>query len=86
MLEYLIMYHVIFVGSLKSKTLHDSKILPFCDSRNRTAFERAKTDVFRIRTNNVGPLRKIRYARSKTPNPDCCSPFILGNVVFLLLL
>uniref|UniRef100_A0A3Q1F1I1 Lipoxygenase homology PLAT domains 1b n=1 Tax=Acanthochromis polyacanthus TaxID=80966 RepID=A0A3Q1F1I1_9TELE len=26
---------------------------------SRTAFERAKTDVFRIRTHNVGPLKKI---------------------------
>lgn len=32
-----------------------------CDFRSRTAFERSKTDVFRIRTHNVGPLKKIRY-------------------------
>lgn len=37
--------------------------LPFCDFRSRTAFERAKTDVFRIRTHNVGPLKKMRWVR-----------------------
>lgn len=37
------------------------EVLLFCDFRSRTAFERAKTDVFRIRTQNVGPLKKIRY-------------------------
>lgn len=29
--------------------------------RSRTAFERNKTDVFRIKTHNVGPLKKLRY-------------------------
>lgn len=37
------------------------KGLNVCDFRSRTAFERSKTDVFRIRTHNVGPLKKIRY-------------------------
>lgn len=31
--------------------------------RSCTAFERAKTDVFRIRTHNVGSLKKIRFVR-----------------------
>lgn len=29
--------------------------------RSRTAFEKNKTDVFRIKTHNVGPIKKIRY-------------------------
>lgn len=29
--------------------------------RSRTAFEKNKTDVFRIKTHNVGPLKKLRY-------------------------
>lgn len=33
----------------------------YCYFRSRTAFERAKTDVFRIRTHNIGALKKIRY-------------------------
>lgn len=32
-----------------------------CNSRSRTAFEKGKTDVFRIRTHSVGTLKKIRY-------------------------
>lgn len=39
----------------------DENLLTF---RSRTAFERAKTDVLRIRTQNVGPLKKIRYISS----------------------
>ncbi|KAI3372735.1 hypothetical protein L3Q82_023197 [Scortum barcoo] len=35
-------------------------------SKSRTAFERAKTDVFRIRTHNVGPLKKIRIEHDNT--------------------
>lgn len=31
-------------------------------SRSRTAFERNKTDVFRIKTHNVGPIKKLRYS------------------------
>uniref|UniRef100_A0A8C1Q280 Lipoxygenase homology domains 1a n=1 Tax=Cyprinus carpio TaxID=7962 RepID=A0A8C1Q280_CYPCA len=30
-------------------------------SKSRTAFEKNKTDVFRIKTHNVGPIKKIRY-------------------------
>lgn len=30
--------------------------------RSRTAFEKSKTDVFRLKTHNVGPLKKLRYA------------------------
>lgn len=29
--------------------------------RSRTAFEKNKSDVFRIKTHNVGPLKKLRY-------------------------
>lgn len=29
--------------------------------RSSTAFERSKTDVFRVKTNNVGQIKKIRY-------------------------
>ncbi|XP_030643524.1 lipoxygenase homology domain-containing protein 1 [Chanos chanos] len=36
------------------------------EKRNRTAFERHKTDVFRIRTHNVGPLKKIRIEHDNT--------------------
>ncbi|XP_028314075.1 lipoxygenase homology domain-containing protein 1 isoform X3 [Gouania willdenowi] len=36
------------------------------EKRSRTAFERAKTDVFRIRTHNVGPLKKIRIEHDNT--------------------
>ncbi|XP_056889256.1 lipoxygenase homology domain-containing protein 1 [Takifugu flavidus] len=40
---------------------------PICtEKRSRTAFERAKTDVFRIRTHNVGPLKKIRIEHDNT--------------------
>ncbi|KAM7415994.1 hypothetical protein PAMA_018188 [Pampus argenteus] len=35
-------------------------------SKSRTAFERARTDVFRIRTHNVGPLKKIRIEHDNT--------------------
>ncbi|KAF7667477.1 hypothetical protein LDENG_00061370 [Lucifuga dentata] len=35
-------------------------------SKSRTAFERAKTDVFRIKTHNVGPLKKIRIEHDNT--------------------
>ncbi|KAK5871016.1 hypothetical protein PBY51_003919 [Eleginops maclovinus] len=35
-------------------------------SKSRTAFERGKTDVFRIRTHNVGPLKKIRIEHDNT--------------------
>ncbi|XP_075875519.1 lipoxygenase homology domain-containing protein 1 [Nelusetta ayraudi] len=35
-------------------------------SKSRTAFERSKTDVFRIRTHNVGPLKKIRIEHDNT--------------------
>uniref|UniRef100_A0A3Q3FTN1 Lipoxygenase homology PLAT domains 1b n=1 Tax=Labrus bergylta TaxID=56723 RepID=A0A3Q3FTN1_9LABR len=35
-------------------------------SKSRTAFEKAKTDVFRIRTHNVGALKKIRIEHDNT--------------------
>ncbi|XP_043937953.1 lipoxygenase homology domain-containing protein 1 isoform X2 [Protopterus annectens] len=35
-------------------------------SKSRTAFERNKTDVFRIKTNNVGPIKKIRIEHDNT--------------------
>ncbi|XP_065818145.1 lipoxygenase homology domain-containing protein 1 [Labrus bergylta] len=35
-------------------------------SKSRTAFEKAKTDVFRIRTHNVGTLKKIRIEHDNT--------------------
>uniref|UniRef100_A0A8C1NXH5 Lipoxygenase homology domains 1b n=1 Tax=Cyprinus carpio TaxID=7962 RepID=A0A8C1NXH5_CYPCA len=35
-------------------------------SKNRTAFEKNKTDVFRIKTHNVGPLKKIRIEHDNT--------------------
>ncbi|XP_071750893.2 lipoxygenase homology domain-containing protein 1 [Centroberyx gerrardi] len=35
-------------------------------SKSRTAFERSKTDVFRIRTHNVGPIKKIRIEHDNT--------------------
>ncbi|XP_030048769.1 lipoxygenase homology domain-containing protein 1 [Microcaecilia unicolor] len=35
-------------------------------SKSRTAFERTKTDVFRIKTNNVGTLKKIRIEHDNT--------------------
>ncbi|XP_036382736.1 lipoxygenase homology domain-containing protein 1-like [Megalops cyprinoides] len=35
-------------------------------SKNRTAFEKNKTDVFRIKTNNVGPIQKIRIEHDNT--------------------
>uniref|UniRef100_A0A3B4YR02 Lipoxygenase homology PLAT domains 1 n=1 Tax=Seriola lalandi dorsalis TaxID=1841481 RepID=A0A3B4YR02_SERLL len=37
---------------------------------SRTAFERAKTDVFRIRTHNVGPLKKIIEHDNTGLNPS----------------
>ncbi|KAG9471796.1 hypothetical protein GDO78_022716 [Eleutherodactylus coqui] len=33
---------------------------------SRTAFERTKTDVFRVKTNNVGPIKKIRIEHDNT--------------------
>ncbi|XP_010779871.1 lipoxygenase homology domain-containing protein 1-like [Notothenia coriiceps] len=36
------------------------------EKRSRTAFERGKTDVFRIRTHNVGSLKKIRIEHDNT--------------------
>lgn len=33
----------------------------FLRFRSRTAFEKNKTDVFRIKTHNVGPIKKLRY-------------------------
>ncbi|XP_060788698.1 lipoxygenase homology domain-containing protein 1 [Neoarius graeffei] len=36
------------------------------EKRNRTAFEKGKTDVFRIKTHNVGTLRKIRIEHDNT--------------------
>ncbi|KAM3939741.1 lipoxygenase homology domain-containing protein 1 [Leptodactylus fuscus] len=35
-------------------------------SKSRTAFERTKTDVFRVKTNNVGPIKKIRIEHDNT--------------------
>uniref|UniRef100_A0A3B5LQZ1 Lipoxygenase homology domains 1b n=1 Tax=Xiphophorus couchianus TaxID=32473 RepID=A0A3B5LQZ1_9TELE len=35
-------------------------------SKSRTAFERSKTDVFRIRTHNVGHVKKIRIEHDNT--------------------
>ncbi|KAI4894673.1 hypothetical protein NFI96_015585 [Prochilodus magdalenae] len=35
-------------------------------SKNRTAFEKGKTDVFRIKTHNVGLLKKIRIEHDNT--------------------
>ncbi|XP_074850459.1 lipoxygenase homology domain-containing protein 1 isoform X1 [Carettochelys insculpta] len=35
-------------------------------SKSRTAFERDKTDVFRIKTNNVGQIKKIRIEHDNT--------------------
>ncbi|KAE8285273.1 Lipoxygenase-like proteiny domain-containing protein 1 [Larimichthys crocea] len=35
-------------------------------SKSRTAFEKNKTDVFRIKTYNVGPLKKIRIEHDNT--------------------
>uniref|UniRef100_A0A3Q3R3S5 PLAT domain-containing protein n=1 Tax=Monopterus albus TaxID=43700 RepID=A0A3Q3R3S5_MONAL len=37
---------------------------------SRTAFERAKTDVFRIRTHNIGPLKKIIEHDNTGLNPS----------------
>ncbi|XP_030623777.1 lipoxygenase homology domain-containing protein 1 [Chanos chanos] len=36
------------------------------EKRSRTAFEKNKTDVFRIKTHNVGPLRKLRIEHDNT--------------------
>ncbi|XP_035234693.1 lipoxygenase homology domain-containing protein 1 isoform X2 [Anguilla anguilla] len=36
------------------------------EKRNRTAFEKNKTDVFRVKTNNVGPIQKIRIEHDNT--------------------
>ncbi|XP_053910565.1 lipoxygenase homology domain-containing protein 1 [Cuculus canorus] len=36
------------------------------DKRSSTAFERSKTDVFRVKTNNVGQIRKIRIEHDNT--------------------
>ncbi|KAK2899220.1 hypothetical protein Q8A67_010638 [Cirrhinus molitorella] len=35
-------------------------------SKNRSAFEKNKTDVFRIKTHNVGPLKKVRIEHDNT--------------------
>ncbi|KAK2819320.1 hypothetical protein Q5P01_024881 [Channa striata] len=35
-------------------------------SKSRTAFEKNKTDVFRIKTHNVGPLKKLRIEHDNT--------------------
>uniref|UniRef100_A0A8D0GZA6 Lipoxygenase homology PLAT domains 1 n=1 Tax=Sphenodon punctatus TaxID=8508 RepID=A0A8D0GZA6_SPHPU len=35
-------------------------------SKSRTAFERSKTDVFRVKTNNVGAIKKIRIEHDNT--------------------
>uniref|UniRef100_A0A8C9S0Y2 Lipoxygenase homology PLAT domains 1 n=1 Tax=Scleropages formosus TaxID=113540 RepID=A0A8C9S0Y2_SCLFO len=35
-------------------------------SKSRTAFEKNKTDVFRIKTNNVGPIKKLRIEHDNT--------------------
>ncbi|KAM6985878.1 lipoxygenase homology domain-containing protein 1 [Aplochiton taeniatus] len=35
-------------------------------SKSRTAFEKNKTDVFRIKTHNVGPVKKIRIEHDNT--------------------
>ncbi|XP_060092590.1 lipoxygenase homology domain-containing protein 1 [Heteronotia binoei] len=40
-------------------------------SKSESAFERSKTDVFRVRTNNVGTIRKIRIEHDNTSmNPS----------------
>ncbi|KAM6965464.1 lipoxygenase homology domain-containing protein 1 [Aplochiton taeniatus] len=36
------------------------------EKRSRTAFEKSKTDVFRVKTHNVGPLKKIRIEHDNT--------------------
>lgn len=36
--------------------------------RSRVAFEKNKTDVFRIKTHNVGPIKKLRYTQTQ-PHP-----------------
>ncbi|KAK1803300.1 hypothetical protein P4O66_004084 [Electrophorus voltai] len=35
-------------------------------SRSRTAFEKNKTDIFRIKTHNVGPIKKLRIEHDNT--------------------
>ncbi|XP_031425771.2 lipoxygenase homology domain-containing protein 1 [Clupea harengus] len=35
-------------------------------SKSRTAFEKSKTDVFRLKTHNVGPLKKLRIEHDNT--------------------
>lgn len=50
---------VYFLLSLNSNIFHVSSFY-----RSRTAFEKNKTDVFRIKTHNVGPLKKLRYCAS----------------------
>ncbi|XP_060929737.1 lipoxygenase homology domain-containing protein 1-like [Limanda limanda] len=35
-------------------------------SKSRTAFEKNKTDVFRVKTHNVGPLKKLRIEHDNT--------------------
>ncbi|XP_076613401.1 lipoxygenase homology domain-containing protein 1 [Chaetodon auriga] len=35
-------------------------------SKSRTAFEKNKTDIFRIKTHNVGPMRKLRIEHDNT--------------------
>ncbi|KAM4634346.1 lipoxygenase homology domain-containing protein 1 [Polymixia lowei] len=36
------------------------------EKRSRTAFEKNKTDVFRIKTHNVGPIKKLRIEHDNT--------------------
>ncbi|CDQ62070.1 unnamed protein product [Oncorhynchus mykiss] len=52
------------------------------EKRSRTAFEKNKTDVFRIKTHNVGPLKKIRYDSSSAFTEDwtCVSVAILDSL------
>ncbi|XP_078473113.1 lipoxygenase homology domain-containing protein 1 [Lampetra planeri] len=35
-------------------------------SKSKDAFERCKTDIFRLKTNNIGPLKKIRIEHDNT--------------------
>lgn len=41
------------------------------NSRSRTAFEKNKTDVFRVKTHNVGPLKKLRYRTAERQIHSC---------------
>lgn len=58
-----------------------SNPFPNLHHRSRVAFEKNKTDVFRIKTHNVGPIKKLRYRQTQG---HTAQHSILSSIMYFL--